>query len=118
MAQVREVSEEDEEDGIERDKANNSKPHTSKIATLDENDNNEEEVKGAVLTRNEDGKSEEDLVDGELGDGNQSNMKWKKKLDIADPKVNEEQPLVTYDILIDPELFVNWTPKGKKAAKL
>nr|CUU98184.1 hypothetical transcript [Hymenolepis microstoma] len=117
MSQVREVSDEDQEGGTEKEKANNSNPHTSKITPLDENDNNEEGLKGAVLERDEDEKSEKDLGDEELGDGNQSNMKWKKKLDIADPKVNDEQPLVSYDILIDPEIFVNWNPKGKKGGK-
>lgn len=98
MSQVREVSDENEEGGGEKERFNNSNPNTSKINAIDENENNEDTSKGAVLAHNEDEKSEKDGIDGGLDDRNQSNMKWKRKLDIADPKVNEEQPLASYDV--------------------
>ncbi|VUZ49407.1 unnamed protein product, partial [Hymenolepis diminuta] len=79
--------------------------------------NNEDASKGAVLAHNENEKLEKGGIDGGLDDRNQSNMKWKRKLDIADPKVNEEQPLASYDILIDPDIFMNWNPKPKKGGK-
>ncbi|KAM7537331.1 hypothetical protein Aperf_G00000063760 [Anoplocephala perfoliata] len=99
MSQVREAPSEDDE--VERRANNVNNAHASKVTPLgnEDNVNNEETHKPAVLAHgNEDGKTDTELSGGEFGDVNQSNMKWHKKMDIIDPRLGGQQTLASYDV--------------------
>lgn len=103
MSQVREAPTEDDKNADEGQKdraASGSNTHASKVAPLgkDDNVNNEDTHRRAVLAQGEEGITDKDISDGEFGDLNQSNMKWHKKMDTIGPRPGGQQPLASYDV--------------------
>nr|CDS17811.1 hypothetical protein EgrG_001057900 [Echinococcus granulosus] len=122
MAQVRERSREDEVEEEETEvKGTNASNPLAKVTPLEDDDVEGDDKatfhREAILAHEVDEAAEDKASDVKFSGRNQSNMKWNKKGDPSDPGGSAQQPLASYDLLIEPELFMRLAPRTKKGAK-